>query len=208
RTFGVFLLWQRLGGNPTFGGAGFDLDVAALRARGTPDDDMAVDDCDLFEDQSFVAALGGDLGDPRIVAIAPQAPALVPQYKSGELAALDIPTMVQSGRNDVTLPDATFAQPAWAGLDHPDDIWVEMPTGAHYTFITICDDLEEELLLTIRPDAPDDGCGPEAVPTSRAVPVLGAYLLGFARLHVLGETQFEALLRGPALDPDFVITTR
>jgi hypothetical protein len=95
-------------------------------------------------------------------------------------------------------------------MDNPDDLWVEMPLGAHYSFITICHDLSAELLDFFRPDAGQDGCGPEFIDTTEAVPVLAAYVLAFGRRHVLGETEWEAVLTGPPLgNPgDFLVTPK
>ena len=118
--------------------------------------------------------------------------------------------MLMSGRLDQTTTYEEQAVPAWMGIDHPDDFWVEMPEGAHFTFITICHDLTEDLLLFFRPDANEDGCGPGFIPTTEAVPVLAAYVLGFGRRHVLGETEWDAILKGPPLgnEGDFVVTVK
>ncbi|MBW2688235.1 MAG: hypothetical protein JRE19_20400, partial [Deltaproteobacteria bacterium] len=115
--------------------------------------------CEVLADPDVEAAYRAGFGDPRVVALAPQAPALV-SIAEGELAALEVPTMLMTGRLDQTTTLEEQALPAWMGIDHPDDFWVEMPKGAHFTFITICHDLTEDLLLFFRPDANEDGCGP------------------------------------------------
>ena len=116
--------------------------------------------------------------------------------------------MLQSGRRDITTTDAAQAQPAWAGLDHPDDIWVELPNGGHLSFISVCDDIGPNFLDQFQPNNQEDGCGDDFVPVSQAVPALAAYLLGFARLHVLGEEVWRTILGGDPLDPAVVVTTR
>jgi hypothetical protein len=85
-----------------------------------------------------------------------------------------------------------------------------MPLGAHFSFITICHDLEPDVLDLFRPNAGEDGCGDGFIPTTEAVPVLAAYLLAFGRRHVLGQTEWDRILTGPPLgNPgDFVVTVK
>jgi predicted dienelactone hydrolase len=202
----VFLFGHSFGGYTSFAGGGADVDFDALEADC---DGVTSESCDVLADPNVEAAYRAGFGDPRVVALAPQAPALV-SIADGELAALGVPTMLMSGRLDQTTPDEENAEPAWAGLDHPDDLWVEMPLGAHYSFITICHDLTPEVLDLFRPNAGEDGCGDAFIPTTESIPVLAAYLLAFARRHVLNETEWDPILTGPPLgNPgDFIITTK
>lgn len=130
----------------------------------------------------------------------------MPAYAEGELRDLAVPTLLMSGRRDITTTDAAQATPAWNGLDHPDDIWVEMPDGGHLSFLTICDDLDEGVLGLFQPQFEEDGCGETHTPVSEAVPALAGYLLGFARQHVLGEDWSE-VLTGEPFHPAFVVST-
>ena len=118
--------------------------------------------------------------------------------------------MLMSGRLDRTTPRAEDAEPAWAALDYPGDLWIEMPLGAHYSFITICHDLTPELLDFFRPDAVQDGCGDEFIDTTESIPVLAAYVFAFGRRYVLGETKWDDVLTGPPLgNPgDFLVTVK
>lgn len=118
--------------------------------------------------------------------------------------------MLMSGLLDQTTTQEESAEPAWSNLDHPDDLWVEMPKGAHFTFITICHDLTPDLLDFFRPDAGQDGCGEEFIDTREAIPVLAAYVFAFGRRHVLGQTEWDAVLEGPPLgkEGDFIIRTK
>ena len=201
----VFLFGHSFGGYTTFAGGGADVDFDAMEADC---EGVASESCDVLADPNVEAAYRAGFGDPRVVALAPQAPALV-LIADSELGALEMPTMLMSGRLDQTTPQEENAEPAWAGLDDPDDLWVEMPKGAHFTFITICHDLEPEVLELFRPNAVEDGCGPEFIDTEEAIPVLAAYVLAFARLHVLNETEWAPILTGPPLGTpgDFQVTS-
>lgn len=203
-TSGVFVFGHSFGGYTTFtsGGADVDFDAANEGCEGSTSAS-----CEVLADPDVEAAYRAGFGDPRVVALAPQAPALV-SIADGELADLGIPTMLMSGRLDQTTTQETSAEPAWAGVDDPDDLWVEMPLGAHFSFITICYDLDPGILALFQPDAGEDGCGPEFIDAEEAIPVLSAYVLAFGRRHVLGETQWDAVLTGPPLgnEGDFVVT--
>ena len=202
----VFLFGHSFGGYTSFTGGGADVDFDALEADCVG---VTSESCDVLADPNVEAAYRAGFGDPRVVAIAPQAPALI-AITDSELAALGIPTMLMSGRLDQTTPQEEHAEPSWAGIDHPGDLWVEMPLGAHFTFVTICYDLEPETLAFLRPDAVDDGCSDDFIPAEEAVPVLAAYVLAFGRRHVLGETKWDPILTGPPLgNPgDFVVTVK
>ncbi|MCA9563220.1 MAG: hypothetical protein KC561_07015 [Myxococcales bacterium] len=166
------------------------------------------DDCDILEKPAVEAAFRAGFRDPRVDAIGVQAPAFVPLFESGAIAGIDIPVMLQSGDLDQTTPNASQSDPVWAALDGSDDIRVQMPTGAHFTFITICHDIDSDMLLTIRPDAATDGCGEQFIDTEIAVPVLGAYLHGFARAQVLQESDWQSVLEGQAFEEGFEISSK
>lgn len=194
----VFVFGHSFGGYTTFSVAGATLDYDALLSGCTSAD------CEYLQHPEVVAAFADGFADPRVDAIAPQAPALIGSFGDGDLAALPVATMLQSGKLDITTPDATEAEPAWNTIDDPNDVWISLPFGAHYSFISICHDLDPELLALFQPDNVNDGCGPEFTPTTETVPVLTTYLLAFARVEVLGEAQWSVLLEeGETLHPDF-----
>jgi predicted dienelactone hydrolase len=192
----VFVFGHSFGGYTTLAVGGATLDYAAAQGL------CSGAECDFLDDPEVVDAFEQGFGDPRVDAIAPQAPALIAGFIDGDLAAMPVPTMLQSGKLDKTTPDVTEAEPAWAALTDPEDVWINLPFGAHYSFITVCDDLDPELLALFQPDNVEDGCGPEFTPTHEIVPVLGTYLLAYARMHVLGEMQWSVVLEGETLHPE------
>lgn len=194
----VFMFGHSFGGYTTFSVGGATLNYDALLAACS-----SQDDCDYLMQPEVAAAFADGFGDARVDAIAPQAPALIASFAAGDLAGLPVATMLQSGKLDITTPDASEAEPAWAMLDDRKDVWVNLPFGAHYSFITICHDLDPELLALFQPDNVNDGCGPEFTPTTETVPILTTYLLAFARLEVLGEAQWSVILEGDTLHPEF-----
>ncbi len=191
------------GGYTAFAAGGTDVDFDQLSSGCDPDSTSP--NCEVLRDPNVEAAYRAGFGDPRVVAIAPQAPALG-SIAEGELAALEVPTMLMSGRLDQTTTQATSAEPAWAGVDNPEDLWVEMPEGAHFSFVSICYDLDEAVINLVQPDAFEDGCGEGFIPAEEAVPVLAAYVFAFGRLHVLGESEWQPVLTGPPLNDGFVVT--
>ena len=205
-TSSVVLLGHSFGGDTPFasGGAAVDFDGIAAGCEGV----MSAA-CDLIADPDVEAAYRAGFLDERIVALAPQAPA-IGSIADGELAKLGVPTMLMSGLLDQTTTQEESAVPAWMGLDHEDDLWVEMPKGAHFSFISICHDLSQDLLDFFRPDAGQDGCGLDFIDTQEALPVLAAYVLAFGRRHVLGQTEWDPILTGPPLgnDGDFIVRVK
>jgi predicted dienelactone hydrolase len=191
----VFVFGHSFGGYTTFSIGGATLDYAKLL------DACTASDCTYLEHPEVAAAFAEGFGDPRVDAIAPQAPALVSMFSDGDLSGLRVAAMLQSGKLDLTTPEATEAAPAWDAISHRNDVWIDLPFGAHYSFITICHDLDPELLALFQPNNLDDGCGHTFTPTTETVPVLTTYLLAFARHEVLGEVQWSALLEGETLHP-------
>ncbi len=200
-TDAVFMFGHSFGAFTTLAVGGADLDVQAFT------DACEDEDCEVLAEPETVAAFEAGFGDPRVVALGPQAPALAAFWKDGELAGIPVPTLLITSDRDELTPFEEEAQPAWSGLDDEDDLWVRIPEGGHYTFITICDDLTEGLLLAFRPNALNDGCGDDFIPVSIAVPPQAAYLLGFARLHVLGESGWASILRDEVFEESFVVST-
>lgn len=147
-------------------------------------------DCVLLRHPDAMDAMSGGLAEPRFSALSPQAPAFGGGFDVESLAAIDRPILFMSANEDRTTPADTNAKPLWDNTDGADDRWLKLPDGGHYSFISLCDDLEPALIQSFVPFALVDGCGADAVPTAEVVPVMAAYLHAFATEHVLGDDRF------------------
>jgi predicted dienelactone hydrolase len=106
-TSSVFVFGHSFGGYTTFasGGADFDIDAALADCDGSMDES-----CEVLDDAEVEAAYRAGFGDPRVVALAPQAPAITPLLES-QIAEMGIPTMLMSGRLDQTTTQEESAEP-------------------------------------------------------------------------------------------------
>lgn len=200
----VFLFGHSFGAYTTLVAGGATLDYDKMLELCDPVD---AEDCAYLKREAVEDAVRAGLADPRIDAIAPQAPALSRVFASDGYADVGVSTLLMSGQLDRTTPESTETLPVWEGLDHPEDAWIDIPTGAHFTFISICHDLSEALIKAFQPDAFEDGCGPDFIPTVEAVPALVAYVLAYAELHVRGNARWRPLFADYPLDPRFVLST-
>jgi len=178
--------------------------------------------CDQLRQPSFITAFEGEFLDPRFDAIVPQAPALV-AFGEGELASIELPMLLQTGRRDQTTTQETSARPAWERTDGRRDVWIDMPDAGHFSFLTICTDLDRvipavnerfglddgtTLLEGLQPGAVDDGCGPSFTPSTAVVDALARYTLAWGQLHVLGDAAAADVFEEPPLVDGFRITRR
>jgi predicted dienelactone hydrolase len=200
----VLLFGHSFGGYTTLaaGGASVDASVFTPGCEDAPEEP----DCALLADPAIVDELSRGLLDPRIDAIAPQAPALYLGFGDAALAAVTLPTLLMSAGRDRTTPDANEARPIWQAMGDGADRWIRIPDGGHYSFISVCDDVGLDVIEMFEPGASADGCGPDFTPTLETVPVLASYLLAFGRAEVLGEEALRGVL-DLSLHPGFEVQT-
>lgn len=191
----ALVVGHSFGGYTALAMAGMRLDVQPFLDACDPvpeeDDDGS---CDAIANEEVRAALDAGFRDDRVAAIVPQAPALVSAALPDTLPAIDVPVLVQSGLRDQSTTHEQQAVPLWDGLDGASDVWVQLPDGGHYSFVTICDDLDPGLLALFISNADEDGCDDTFIPVSEAVPALAATLQAFGNAHVLGEKGWEEAL--------------
>jgi predicted dienelactone hydrolase len=151
--------------------------------------------CAIFEDPAARAALDAGFLDERVDAIVAQTP-VVMTFPEAELAALERPVMYATARRDQTLPWDEEGRPGWERLDGPDDVWIDLLNGGHYSVVAVCDAVAPEILMAAGLDVVSDGCGPDFTPIAEIVPVVTAYAHAFVRQHALGEARWGAVIRG------------
>jgi predicted dienelactone hydrolase len=131
--------------------------------------------------------------DNRIDAIVPQCPGsqdLLGLQMRTPLADMQIPMLIQSASQDGTLPEDTNAKPLYEHMPTPKS-WLSMTRAGHFTYSDLCVLDVEAINAAIDLDVSnvlDDGCGPEAVPTDVAFPVIRSSAIGFFNEHLRGST--------------------
>jgi predicted dienelactone hydrolase len=135
-------------------------------------------------------------GDPRIKAIVPMTPSTLPLgFEFLYLKDLEVPTMVMAGELDVTLDTQTEMKDAYDQMPGPENFYVSLAQGGHYTYSDIC----EIDMLTIAQvagideaeDLLNDGCGPDNIPADQAHPLIRQFAVGFFN-HQLRDSDLSA----------------
>ncbi len=133
--------------------------------------------------------------DPRFKAAIPMAPAGAGLFQMG-VSAIDIPTLLFTGGQDRTLPNAREGDPIWAQFSAP-ATRINILKAGHFTFTNIC------LLAGTQQPFKDDGCSDAFIPSEEAFSIVNAYSLAFLEKHLFGKTEHDAFLAssgGFALD--------
>ncbi|MEM7435285.1 MAG: hypothetical protein AAF436_09055 [Myxococcota bacterium] len=189
----VGLIGFSMGANGGYMLGGAELDREALRAACSPQD------CPLLHVPEVDPAYAA-LADSRIVAHIAQAPGGHPSMDAVSLEGYRIPTMLQVGRLDASVSVEARSVPLWEAAGASEDVWVEMPRGAHLTFLPTCRDVPADLLAALLPTAADDGCGGAFVPIDVALDGLAGYAHAYLRIHLLDEPRWEPALDAPLRD--------
>jgi dienelactone hydrolase len=144
---------------------------------------------------SFLSASG----DIRIDAIVPQCPGsqeLIGLQMRTPLSEMRIPMLIQSAGQDGTLPEDTNAQPLFEHMPTPKG-WLSLQRAGHFTYSDLCvlDVVAINAVLGIDvSNVLDDGCGPDALPTDVAFPVIRSSAIGFFNEHLRGSTDSAKFL--------------
>ena len=165
--------------------------------------DVADDDIAAIIDHDTVGVTGHSFGaltsylvasrDFRIDALVAQTPtsqAVIDLQAQTVMAELTTPSLIQSATLDETLPEATNAKPLYETLPGPEKSWLSLRRAGHFTYSDLCvldvDAISTAIDLDIS-NVLNDGCGPDALPTSVAFPVINTTAIGFFNQQLRGS---------------------
>ncbi|MFO0755098.1 MAG: dienelactone hydrolase family protein [Byssovorax sp.] len=186
----VGIAGHSFGGFTAFRIAGATLDVKTLAAQCEGPSPSAI--CDGYGQGPLPPV---SARDDRFIAAIPQAPGIASIFGPEGFGAIAVPTMIQGGLLDETMPFATEQAAPFAELTVPAYL-VGIDRGGHFTFSNMCDLLD---LLSLDLDAFDDGCGAANIPASEAHPAINRFATAFALVTIAGDTTFADEL-DPAVD--------
>ncbi|TXD31633.1 alpha/beta fold hydrolase [Lujinxingia vulgaris] len=177
-----------LGGFTTLANTGATLDMEAV-TTGCADDTISDRICEIFENDENAIFDEGFL-DARFKASIPMTPAGAEVYVPGT-SAIEIPTLMWTAGRDLTLPNEREGDPLWEAMEGVQHRRIDIANGGHFTFSNLC-----ELLGGAVDDFQEDGCSATNMGYEEAYLVINAYSMAFLRLHLDGDTTYEAMLNG------------
>jgi predicted dienelactone hydrolase len=150
---------------------------------------------------SFLAA-SNDIRIDAIVGQTPGSQDLLGLQMRTPLAEMTIPMLIQSSTQDGTLPEETNAKPLYDNMPSP-KAWLSLHRGGHFTYSDLCVLDVEAINAALGLDVSnvlEDGCGPEALTTDLAFPVIRASAIGFFNEHLRGSPGSAAFQTQAAAD--------
>lgn len=206
-TNNVFMYGHSFGGytSMAIGGAAFLRDGAERMVCEDAGQDCDTDDitcgqynpeaCAFLDEPDIKALTEGSFRDPRVQAIALQAPGALGMI---DPATVEVPSLLMSADQDAWLHLEREAQPIWKALHHADDLWLQFKDAGHLSFITVCEDdvLGAGLINNFMPEVGGDGCNEEYTSSAHMADINTAYMVMFAEKHLLGVKVWDAYLRG------------
>lgn len=151
--------------------------------------------CAFLNEPAIVAVTEESFRDPRVQAIALQAPGAIGMI---DPSTVEVPSLLMSADQDAWLQFEREAQPIWNALHHPDDLWLRFKDAGHLSFITVCEEnvLGPDLVNSFMPSVGGDGCNEEYMSSALMADINTAYMVMFAEKHLLGVSTWDAHLRG------------
>lgn len=157
-------------------------------------EDVVGDDIAAIVDDERTGVTGHSFGaltsylvasrDFRIDALVAQTPTsqeVIDLQSQTPVAELTTPSLIQSATLDDTLPEETNALPLYETLPGQ-KAWLSLARAGHFTYSDLCVLDVEAISAAVDLDVSnvlDDGCGPEALGTDVAFPVINATAIGF-----------------------------
>jgi predicted dienelactone hydrolase len=153
-----------------------------------------------------LAVAGGYDGaapDERVDAIVPIA-AASGLLTDEELAAVDVPTLLLAGTEDVTVPLAAAAERPWAEIEGRPSWRVDVVDAGHNSFTNVCDLLDALLTAGLPPvllqflvESAEEGCAPTLIPIEEAHRLTVQYVLAFLRTTLGPDARWRHVLGVP-----------
>lgn len=138
--------------------------------------------------------------DERVDAIVPIA-AASSILTDDELSAVDVPTLLLSGTDDVTVPLAAAAERPWAEISARPAWRVDIHEAGHNSFTNVCDLLAAlqdaglpPELLDFLVSAAEEGCAPTLIPIDEAHELTVHYVLSFLRTTIGHDARWKHFL--------------
>lgn len=175
------------GGYTAFRLAGAEMDPEAVATACEGSDDIVCDGWD-----GLLGPFPASARDTRILAALPQSPggaSLFAGVQNG-LSAVTIPTMVQGGTMDQSMPFEPECRAPFEALGG-EAYLLGIQDAGHFTFSNMCDLVD---LLDLSIDAFDDGCGDANIPPAQAHAIANQYATAFFQSFVAGDTTFARFL--------------
>lgn len=170
----VVVLGHSYGGYALLATAGLPFDVAGLEAFCA---DSTQDRCSNLS-ESNLAAFSAGFNEARVDAWIPMAAGDSVMFDLDGTSA-NAPVLVLSGAQDTPKVEETDA--FWGALQGGSNRWVEIAGGGHQTFTDYSARLEVF-----------DG----VIPLEEGNRIVFSYVLAFARLHALGDTEMQSVIDG------------
>ena len=132
--------------------------------------------------------------DERFTVALAQAPGGAVVFEDDGLSQIDVPIMIQAGRDDTSTSYASEAVVPFGELGAPAYL-MSLEGGGHFTFSDMCLLID---LIGLTTESFDDGCSADNITTSEAHPLINAFALTFLRRHLLEQdADLHALLPTP-----------
>jgi predicted dienelactone hydrolase len=143
--------------------------------------------------------------DSRVDAVVGQTPTsqdVIALQQQTPLEDVSIPMVVQSAHLDDTLPEETNAKPLYETLTS-EKTWLSLARAGHFTYSDLCVHDVEAISVAVDLDVSnvlDDGCGPEAIPSSLSDPAIRSSAVGAFNLYLRGSPGSEKFLTQEELE--------
>lgn len=153
--------------------------------------------------------------DPRVDAIVAMAPATQP-FSNAQLGAVDVPTMIVVGTDDVTTPVRPNVTRPWKLTETSPFYRVEIAAGGHQSFTDVCwyqeglpalEDVPQLIIDAVDAYA-EEGCVPELIEIDRAHDITNTYTVSFFEMHLAGDRRYEEVIAPGAVADDADVTVQ